>query len=135
MWGSIFSIVTKVLRYKGWVTYRFSYAMRHNDTSNMSPLHTFYSSSNALFSSDESIQIKHFKHHTFIGMCSPFTWFNLQIMIFCLWRVLNRLAKCANVRYHKKQVFLWFTINSQSKLKKFSTLFLRYLLRKTRYEI
>ena len=38
----------------------------------------FYSPSNALCSSDESVQIKHFKHHTFIGMFSP--WFNLQIM-------------------------------------------------------
>ena len=44
--------------------------------------------------------------------------------------VLNRLSKFANVRYRKNQVFLWFTINSQSKLKKFSTLFLRYLPRK-----
>ena len=39
-------------------------------------------------------------------------------------RVLNRLSKCANVRYHKDQMFLWFTLNSQPKLKKFSTLFL-----------
>ena len=45
-------------------------------------------------------------------------------------QVLNRLSNCVNVRYHKNQVFLWFTINSQSKLKKFSTLFLRYLPRK-----
>ena len=37
-------------------------------------------------------------------------------------RVLNTLSKCANVRYRKNQMFLWFTINSQSKLKKFSTL-------------
>ena len=44
----------------------------------------FYSPSNALCSSDESVQIKHFKHHTFIAMFSP--WFNLQIMNFCLWR-------------------------------------------------
>ena len=50
-------------------------------------------------------------------------------------RVLNRLNKCANVRYRKNQVLLWFTINSQSKLKKFSILFLTYLPRKTRYEI
>ena len=50
-------------------------------------------------------------------------------------QVLNRLSKCANVRYRKNRVFLWFTINSQSKLEKFSTLFLRYLPRKTRYEI
>ena len=48
-------------------------------------------------------------------------------------RVLNMLSKCANVRYRKNQVLLWFTINSQSNLKKFSTLFLRYLPRKTRY--
>ena len=45
-------------------------------------------------------------------------------------RVLNRLTKCANVCYHKKQVFLWFTINLQAKLKKFITLFLRYLKKK-----
>ena len=32
-------------------------------------------------------------------------------------RVLNRLSKCANVRYRKKQMFLWFTINSQSRFK------------------
>ena len=41
---------------------------------------TFYSPSNALCLSDESARIQHFKHQTFIGMCSPFTWFNLQIM-------------------------------------------------------
>ena len=45
-------------------------------------------------------------------------------------RVLNRLTKCANVCYRKKQVFLWFTINLQAKLKKFITLFLRYLKKK-----
>ena len=55
----------------------------------------FYSPSNTLCSSDESLQIKYFKHHTLIGMCSIFTWFNLQI-----------------------QVFYSFSINSQSKLKK-----------------
>ena len=49
-------------------------------------------------------------------------------------RVLNRLSKCANVRCRKKQVLLWFTINSQSKLKKFSILLLTYLPRKTSYE-
>ena len=46
-------------------------------------------------------------------------------------QVLNRLSKCANVRYCKNRVFLWFTNNSQWKLEKFSTLFLRYLPRKT----
>ena len=35
-------------------------------------------------------------------------------------RVLNRLSKCANARYRKNQVFLWFTVNSQSKLKRHS---------------
>ena len=35
MSGSIFSIVSKVLRYKVWVTYQFLYAMRHNDANNM----------------------------------------------------------------------------------------------------
>ena len=46
-------------------------------------------------------------------------------------RVLNRLSKCANVRCCKSQMFLWCNINSQSKLKKISKLFLRYLPRKT----
>ena len=31
---------------------------------------------------------------------------------------VNRLSKCANVLYRKRQVFLWFTISSQLKLKK-----------------
>ena len=43
----------------------------------------FYSLSNALCSSDKSVQIKHCKHQTFIGMCSLFTLFNLQILNFC----------------------------------------------------
>ena len=46
----------------------------------------FNNPSNAPCSFDESIQIKYFKHHSFFIMCSPFTWFNLQIMNFCLWR-------------------------------------------------
>ena len=33
-------------------------------------------------------------------------------------RVLNKLSKCANVDYRKNQMFLSFTINLQSKLKK-----------------
>ena len=33
----------------------------------------FYSPSHALCSSDESVQVKQFKHHTFIGMYSHFT--------------------------------------------------------------
>ena len=45
----------------------------------------FYNPSNAPCSSDEFIQIKHFKHHSSIVMCSPFAWFNLQIMDLCLW--------------------------------------------------
>ena len=43
----------------------------------------FYNPSNTLSSSDESVQIKHFKHHTFIGMCSLFAWLNLRILNFC----------------------------------------------------
>ena len=50
-------------------------------------------------------------------------------------RVLNKLNKCANVRYRKNQVLLLFTINSQSELENFSILFLTYLPRKTRYKI
>ena len=36
-------------------------------------------------------------------------------------RALNRLSICENVHYRKNQIFSWFTINSQSKLKKNST--------------
>ena len=43
----------------------------------------FYSSLNAVCSFDKSVQIKSFKHHTFISMCSLFTWFNLQILNLC----------------------------------------------------
>ena len=50
-------------------------------------------------------------------------------------RDLNRLSKCENVRYRKNQMFLWFTTNSQTNQKKFSTLFLRYLPRKTPDEV
>ena len=45
-------------------------------------------------------------------------------------RGLNMLNKCENVRHGKNQVLLRFTINSQSKFKKFSVLFLTYLPRK-----
>ena len=93
----------------------------------------FYSPSNALCSSTESVQVKHFKHHmlTFHLIQSG----NKEFLFMKTQRLLNRLSKCANVRYHKDQVFLWFTLTSQSKLKKFSTLFLRNLPRKTCYEI
>ena len=67
-----------------------------------------YSPSNALCSADKSVQIKHFKHHTFIGTCSHFTWFNLQILNFC---------------YRKNWVFYSFSINLQSKPKTFNTPF------------
>ena len=98
----------------------------------------FYSPSNALCSSDDTIQIKHFKNHSSIVMCSPFHLVqspNNEFLFIKTHRVLNRLSKCANVHYRKNQVLLWFTINSQSKLKKFSILSLTYLPRKTRYEI
>ena len=39
------------------------------------------------------------------------------------------MSKCANVRYRKKQVLLWFTINSQPKLKRFSISTKKSLLR------
>ena len=61
-----------------------------------------------LCSSDESIQIKHFKHHTFIDMCSFLTRLNLQIgtefQFIKVHRVLNRLSKRASVHYRKNQV-------------------------------
>ena len=43
----------------------------------------FYGPSNTLCLSDKSLQIKRFKHHTFIDMVSLLTWFNLQILNFC----------------------------------------------------
>ena len=43
----------------------------------------FSSPSNALCSSDKSIQIKYFNHHTFIRMCSLFTRFNVKVLNFC----------------------------------------------------
>ena len=39
----------------------------------------FYSPSNTLYSSEKSVQTKHFKHHIFI--CSLSTWLNLQMLI------------------------------------------------------
>ena len=47
-------------------------------------------------------------------------------------QILNRSSKCANVSYHKNQVFLQFTIYSRPKLKKSSTLFLGHLPGKTK---
>ena len=112
----------------------------------------FYSSSNALCSFDESVQIKHAKHHAFIGMISFSIWFNLQCLQYSIsvnlfstnvpringlmetqWAI-NRSIKWVNVRHPKNQVFFSLAY-SQSKLKKISTLFLRSLLRKTRYKI
>ena len=43
----------------------------------------FYNPSNAICSSKKSVQIKHFKDHAFIGVCSLFIWFNLEILNFC----------------------------------------------------
>ena len=58
----------------------------------------FYIPSNALCSSDKSIQIKHFNHHTSIGKYFFSTWLNLQLLNFCSRRrVLNRLSKCAQM--------------------------------------
>ena len=97
----------------------------------------FYSPSNAPCSSDKSIQIKYFKHHSSVVLCCPFTWFNLQVMKYELWRHIESKTGWTNVQmcYRKNRVLLWFTINSQLKLKKFSILIFRYLPRKTCYEI
>ena len=43
----------------------------------------FYTPWNALCSSEESVQIKNFKHHTFIGLCSLFTRFNMRVLNLC----------------------------------------------------
>ena len=40
----------------------------------------FFKPANTQFSSEESFKEK---RHTFIGMCSLFTWFNMQIMNLC----------------------------------------------------
>ena len=58
---------------------------------------------------------------------------NTELLFIKTQRVLNKPSKCANVCYHKSWVFSLFAINLRSKLKKFSTLFLKHLPRKTRY--
>ena len=42
----------------------------------------------------------------------------LEISWLAIFESLNRSSKCVNLRYHKKPVFLYLIINSQSKLKK-----------------
>ena len=83
----------------------------------------FYSPSNAICWSDESVQIKHFKHHAFIGMCSYFTWFNLKIMNFYFY--LSASLKFISVIV-KTRCFYGLPLIHNQNFKKFSTLFLRY---------
>ena len=52
----------------------------------------FYNPSNTFCSSDESVQMKHFKHHTFIGICFLFTWFSMQTLNLCWWRHIESLG-------------------------------------------
>ena len=87
----------------------------------------FYKMPNVICSSDESELIKHFKHHTFIGMCSFLTLLNLQILI----SIDEDISSFKQI----EEVHLQFTTNLQPKFKKFSTLLLRHLTRKTRDEI
>ena len=87
----------------------------------------FYSPSNALCSSDSSIWIKQFNHHTFRF---PFHLVQSANTDFLL--INPNLQMCVIV---KTRCFYILTISSQSKLKKFNTLFLRYLPRKSRCEI
>ena len=73
----------------------------------------FNSPSNALCSSGESAEAKHFKHHTSI-VCIPFPLSSIGKYWISAWwfllmktqRVLTRSSKCANMCYHKKQMFL-----------------------------
>ena len=58
---------------------------------------------------------------------------NTEFLLMKTQQVLNRSSKYANVRYRKNQVFLFIVF--PIKTKKISTLFLRHLPRKTRYEI
>ena len=76
----------------------------------------FYSLSNALCSSDESIQLKYFNHHPFwyafpfhlVQSANSEYWNteNTEILLTKTHRILNRLSKFAKVRYHKNHVFL-----------------------------
>ena len=43
----------------------------------------FFYPANAESLSEESLTVKHLKHHAFIGMYSLFTWFHLQILNLC----------------------------------------------------
>ena len=47
----------------------------------------FYSPTNIMFSSEESLEIKHLDHHTFVGMCSLLIWCNL--LNFCKRRMMK----------------------------------------------
>ena len=60
-------------------TYVFIFCIILNFQSSQTVMHNC---SNALCSSDESVQIKHFEHFTFIAMSFLFTWFNLKILNF-----------------------------------------------------
>ena len=44
------------------------------------PVKNLFNPANTQSSSEESLKEK---HHTFIGMCSLFTWFNMQILNLC----------------------------------------------------
>ena len=80
----------------------------------------FYSPSNALCSSNKSVQIKHLR------CVLPFHLVQPKNTEFLLMKThLKQIEQmCVIV---KTRVFYSFTFNSQSKLKKFSTLFLRHL--------
>ena len=81
------------------------------------------------------LTVKKFNFHWYVFPMHLAQCPNTEFLLMNTLRVLDRSSKCANNRYRKKQVSLQFTINSKSKLKNFSTLFLRHLPRKIRYEI
>ena len=74
----------------------------------------FYSPSNALGSPEESVQIEHFKHHTWCVF--PFHLIHSAYIEFLL--IKTDRKRCKYALFVKIRCFYSFTTNSQSKLKK-----------------
>ena len=83
----------------------------------------FYSPSNVLSSSAELVQIKHFKHHAFIEMCSLVTWIWVsedtssfkQLKQMCKYALSLKLGVFMVLKVHSQQ---FLTIKSSLKTMK-----------------
>ena len=89
----------------------------------------FYSTSNALGSSEESVKIEHFKHHTWCVF--PFHLIPSANIEFLLMKTDRE--RCKYALFVKIRCFYSLPLIHYQNLKKLSTLFFRYLPRKNRY--